>query len=180
MNVIQIISQKAAEHNLPFLLIGGYAVLAHGYVRTTSDVDLLARKNEAAEWRKILGDLGFTIFSAGENFLQFNPLPGGLVELDLMFADAKVFDRMLAEAVSTETHGAVANVVSLPHLFVLKCHAFHTRPRRGGKDIEDIVQLIKINKLDLNDASWQKILIEQGGQEFYELLKRECAEDDSA
>ena len=34
---------------LPFLLIGGYAVLVHGFVRTTGDVDFLIRKSEAKQ-----------------------------------------------------------------------------------------------------------------------------------
>jgi len=41
------------------------------------------------------------------------------------------------------------------------------------KDVEDLVQLAKINRLDLNEPSLRTILLKHGGQEFYELLKRE-------
>lgn len=39
------------RHNVSFVVIGGYAVVYHGYVRTTEDVDLLVRRtatNDAA------------------------------------------------------------------------------------------------------------------------------------
>jgi len=39
VNVFQTITQKAAEAGLPFLVIGGYAVMAHGFVRATDDLD---------------------------------------------------------------------------------------------------------------------------------------------
>ena len=175
MNMIGNISIKAAEQNLPFLLIGGYAVMAHGYIRTTEDVDLLVRKNQAAEWRKIIEDLGFPVFSTNENFMQFSPAPDINLKLDLMFARDETFDLMLAEAKLTTTSGLTAKVVSLPHLFALKCHAFRSKPHRALKDIVDVVELVKINRLDLNEPSLRNTLIEHGGQDFYELLKRECS-----
>ena len=41
------------------------------------------------------------------------------------------------------------------------------------KDIEDLVQLAKLNRLDLNEPSLRAIVLKHGGKEFYELLKRE-------
>jgi len=29
------------EHNVPYLLIGGYSLFAHGYIRATTDIDIL-------------------------------------------------------------------------------------------------------------------------------------------
>jgi hypothetical protein len=44
---------------------------------------------------------------------------------------------------------------------------------RAMKDIEDLVQLMKLNKLDLNEPTLRAIVLKHGGLEFYELLKRE-------
>jgi len=173
MSVIASISRAAAEEHLPFLLIGGYAVLAHGFVRTTGDIDLLVRKSQATEWQKLLERLKFEVKFSGPTFLQFNPSPEGKLPLDLMFVSDTNFDPMFAAAKEIETEGAATKVVSLPHLFALKCHAFRSQPHRAMKDVEDLVQLTKINKLDLNEPSLRTILLKHGGQEFYELLKRE-------
>jgi predicted nucleotidyltransferase len=173
MSLIASISHEAARKNLPFLLIGGYAVLAHGFVRTTGDIDFLVRKSQADDWQKLLEGLKFTVKFSGATFLQFNPPPQEKLPVDLMFVSDENFDQMFSAAKEIETDGVMARVVSLPHLFALKCHAFKSRPHRAMKDIEDLVQLTKLNKLDLNEQSLRAILLKHGGQEFYELLKRE-------
>lgn len=173
MSVIANVSREAEKINLPFLLIGGYAVLAHGFVRTTGDVDFLIRKSQATDWQKLLERLKFAVKFSGPTFLQFDPPPEEKLPLDLMFVSDENFDTMFSEAKQIETDGVNARVVSLPHLFALKCHAFKSRPHRAMKDIEDLVQLTRLNKLDLNEPSLRAILLRHGGQEFYELLKRE-------
>ncbi|HAO80666.1 MAG TPA: hypothetical protein DCQ92_17180 [Verrucomicrobia subdivision 3 bacterium] len=174
MSLLRVISQKADEQKLPFMLIGGYAVMAHGFVRTTGDIDFIIRKSQANDWQKLLESLKFAVHFSGPTFLQFNPPPSEKLPLDLMFVNNEIFNQMLSAAAQIETDGVMARVVSLLHLFALKCHAFQSRPHRAMKDIEDLVQLTKINKLDLNEPTLRAILLKHGGQEFYELLKREC------
>jgi Nucleotidyl transferase AbiEii toxin, Type IV TA system len=174
MSVIANISRVAAKNNLPFLLIGGYAVLAHGFMRTTGDIDFLVRKSQAAEWQKLLEGLKFAVKFSGPTFLQFDPPPGEKLPLDLMFVADENFDQMFSTAKQIEIDGVAMMVVSLPHLFALKCHAFKSRPHRAIKDVEDLVQLMKLNKLDLNEPTLRAIVLKHGGNEFYELLKREC------
>jgi predicted nucleotidyltransferase len=173
MSVVANISREAAKNNLSFLLIGGYAVLAHGFVRTTGDIDFLVRKSQIAEWQKLLEGLKFTVKFSGPTFLQFDPPPEEKLPLDLMFVTDENFDPMFSAAKQIETDGVAAKVVSLPHLFALKCHAFKNRPHRAMRDIEDLVQLAKLNRLDLNEPSLRAIVLKHGGKEFYELLKRE-------
>jgi predicted nucleotidyltransferase len=173
MSVVANISREAAKNNLSFLLIGGYAVLAHGFVRTTGDIDFLVRKSQIADWQKLLEGLKFTVKFSGPTFLQFDPPPEEKLPLDLMFVTDENFDPMFSAAKQIEADGVAAKVVTLPHLFALKCHAFKNRPHRAMKDIEDLVQLAKLNRLDLNEPSLRAIVLKHGGKEFYELLKRE-------
>jgi|TARA_B100000315_G_scaffold247213_1_gene275635 hypothetical protein len=37
-----------SEENAEFIIVGGYAVAFHGYVRATDDMDLLRNKRESA------------------------------------------------------------------------------------------------------------------------------------
>ena len=173
MSVIASISRESAQENLPCLLIGGYAVLAHGFVRTTGDIDFLVRKSQSADWQKLLERLKFTVKFSGPTFLQFDPPSREKLPVDLMFVSDDNFHQMFSAAREIDTDGVIIKVVSLPHLFALKCHAFKSRPHRAMKDVEDLVQLTKLNRLDLNEPSLRAILLKHGGQEFYELLKRE-------
>ena len=42
------LARSLDEQGAPYLLIGGYALLAHGYPRATVDIDLLVPSNRAA------------------------------------------------------------------------------------------------------------------------------------
>ena len=174
MSLIGNISRKASERNLPFIIIGGHAVMAHGFVRTTSDWDLLVCKEQAGEWRAAVESLGYSLHFTGATFLQFQPPLGELAALDLMLVDQKIFQQMLAAANLHELEDVEIKVASLHHLFALKCHALKNNSHRALKDIDDIVQLVRINELDLNEPVLKSILVKYGGMELYELLKREC------
>ena len=41
--------QLLARAGVPFVIIGGHAVIYHGYVRTTEDADVIFERSEAAE-----------------------------------------------------------------------------------------------------------------------------------
>jgi len=65
--------QLLNEHDVRYLVVGGYAVAFHGYPRYTKDLDLwiwLARKN-AQNLLKVLDDFGFgTLDLKEEDFLN--------------------------------------------------------------------------------------------------------------
>jgi hypothetical protein len=54
---IQEIAKRASAAGIPFLVIGGYAAFAHGYVRATDDLDLIVPRGRRAQLGKLLGDL---------------------------------------------------------------------------------------------------------------------------
>lgn len=178
MSVFQAITQKAGEAGLPFLVIGGYAVMAHGFVRATDDLDLLVQRNRRDQWHRLLEGLGMEVYRAAPAFTQFNPPPGTPLPVDLMFVAEEVFERMQAMAEPTSVGGVAFGVVSLLHLIALKCHAIrHGKDLRRIKDTEDLTQLIIINGLDLNEAELRATILKHGDQELYGKLRRACASE---
>ena len=78
------------EENVDYVVVGGYAVIAHGFPRTTGDLDILVRPTAANARRAVraLGRYGFTRdefeeadFLTVPNFLSF---ASGSVWIDLM------------------------------------------------------------------------------------------------
>ncbi len=45
------------KHNVDYLIVGGYAVILHGYVRSTGDLNIWVRKNKA-NYHKIVAAFG--------------------------------------------------------------------------------------------------------------------------
>lgn len=178
MSVFQPIAQKASEAGLPFLVIGGYAVMAHGFVRATDDLDLLVQGSRRDQWRGLLEGLGMKVYRERPVFMQFDPPPGGRLPVDLMFVGEEIFQKMQVEAQSASVEGVSFGVVSLLHLIALKCHAIkHGKPLRRIKDTDDLIHLIIYNRLDLNEPQLRAIILKHGDPELYEKLQHSCASE---
>jgi predicted nucleotidyltransferase len=175
---IQKISQQAQDAGIPFLVIGGYAVLAHGYTRTTDDLDLIVQRGRRAQWSKLLDGFGMVVKNDAANFLQFDPVDETSLKMDLMFVSEGVFEQLNRTAVKSTVEGVPVRVVSLLHLIALKCHSFqHSRSMRRLKDLDDLVQLILVNGLDLNEPELRATILKHGSADTYEKLRHACADE---
>jgi predicted nucleotidyltransferase len=174
---IRKIAKRAGDAGIPFLVIGGYAVFAHGYVRATDDLDLIVQRGSRAQLGNLLADLGMTVRNDAANFVQFDPQDEASMEVDLMFVSEDVFGRMEQASVEATVEGTPVRVVSLMHLIALKCHALqHSKSLRRLKDMDDLTQLILINRLDLNEPELRATILKYGNTELYEKLRHACAD----
>lgn len=175
---IQEIAREAGEAGIPFLVIGGYAVLAHGYLRTTDDLDLITPYGRRLEWSRLLSGFGMFLKNDAATFLQFDPKNEADMKVDLMFVSEEVFDQLGQAAVEAEIEGTTVRVVALLHLIALKCHALqHSKSMRRLKDMDDLIHLILINRLDLNEPELRAIILKHGNAETYEKLRHACADE---
>lgn len=169
MTLFQNLEVEAARRGLRFIVIGGHAVIEHGFHRGTEDADILVSKTRRDEWIECVTALGYSLCRDGGVFLQFDPLDPTAWELDLMLVPQEVFDRLLAGAQAATLEQAAVVVPSLEHLLALKVHALKNgRGLRVLKDITDIAQLLKLNRVDASEP-WVKAVFEKYGTlEFYE------------
>jgi hypothetical protein len=54
MGLFQDINVEAQKRSLDFLIIGGLAVIFHGYSRDTADLGVLIRRNNRGPWLELL------------------------------------------------------------------------------------------------------------------------------
>lgn len=152
--------------------------MAHGYVRTTEDLDLLVSVGRRVGFSELLCDLGMRVRNEAKTFLQFDPGCEGGMNVDVMFVTQEVFERLEGAALKTEIDGAPVNVASLLHLIALKCHALHhSKSIRRLKDMDDIIHLVLINRLDLNQGELRATILKHGSPEIYEKLRHACANE---
>ncbi len=174
---IHAISRKADDAGIPFLVIGGFAVHAHGYVRTTDDLDLIVPGGQRVRWSQLLDGLGMLVSSDAATFLQFDPKDEAGMKVDLMFVSEKVFEQLIQSAIEATIEGVQVKVVSLLHLIALKCHSLqNSKALRRLKDMDDLIQLILVNRLDLNEPELRATILKHGSAETYEKLRYACAE----
>lgn len=147
------------EPLLPFLLIGGYAVAAHGHVRATFDVDFLADHTHREQWLERARESGFAVLASNDVFIQFEALEGK-EPLDLMFVDPATFETMMDASLDASIGEVVAPVPCLDHLVALKLHAMNqARPQRFSKDANDVEMLLRRHHIDVAAPRYRDLLV---------------------
>ncbi len=172
MEIAEFIQLARAEPALQFLIIGGYAVAAHGHTRATFDVDFLVRRAEREAWCSRVGAAGLKLFGESNAFAQFLQPQGG-DGLDLMFVDESTFDRMWQSSDECDFGGSSARVPCLDHLLALKLHALkQALPHRTSRDAEDVETLARRNGLNLSEPRYQELFLKYGSQALYDTFLR--------
>ncbi len=170
--IFEPLVRAARLRNLNFLVIGGYAVAAHGYPRTTYDIDIVVCHDEIEAWRETVIQLGYREIHHDKTFVQFNHPTDALLNLDIMHVSRDTFDKMQSEKRDLASANEKIGVVSLKHLVALKCHAVrHGSPSRNIKDLTDLIHLIDNNKLDITGPEWRDLIRSHGGDDTYEKLR---------
>ena len=173
MSVLASIAARAAEAGLAFLVAGGHAVIAHGYARNTFDLDLIISQAKAERWTHLLNGMGYSCYHRGPTFMQFTPADSQTLPLDLMLVSEDTFAKLLADGSSLPGVGSGSKLVSLKHLFALKCHAIkYGHQGRIVKDADDVIALVKVNRVDLEDPEMRALFLKHGTDEFYEKVRR--------
>ena len=176
MSLFNRLNEAAMQAGLRFIVIGGHAVISHGYQRGTEDADILVDKEDRARWRALVEGLGYRFRHDGGAFLQFTSPDAAWWDLDLMLVPAATFQELLRDAGPAQVEGAAVVVPSLQHLLALKLHALkHARGLRVLKDMDDVAHLLLDNGVDVR-AEWVRQLFEKHGTpELYERILRLAA-----
>jgi len=119
LNLISLFNEEGVE----YVVLGGHAVIAHGYLRTTGDIDIFVRpsKENADRLLKALYRYGYTNgefeqadFTQVPNYLSFNRYDEWI---DLMtFTLGVTFDECYRNKVVLLIENVPTNVISLPDL----------------------------------------------------------------
>lgn len=159
---VEAIIRALNEAGVRYLIVGGLAVVAHGYLRFTADVDLILDLNTENMRRALaaLEPLGYRprlpvpiqqllddatraswIREKGMTVFSLISTQHQRTDVDLFVEDPLGFDRAYANATRVEVAPNVQGTfVALDDLILLKTKA--GRPR----DLEDINQLQKLRK----------------------------------
>jgi len=158
--VTEIVAALESE-GMPFAVIGGLALSAHGVIRATSDIDLLAPAARASEIDAITAKLGYRCLHRSADAANYARSDE---RLDLLLASRPIAMKLLAAAVPRTTLYGAMPVVSAEGLIGFKLQAW-VNDRRRGQDVEDIRRLLSANReaLDLREI-----------REYFRLFDREA------
>ena len=170
MEFKQVDALASQEEPLPYLVIGGYALAAHGYSRLTFDIDILVRRVDKEIWHERCLKAGLRCIGQSNSFSQYD---GKDKRLDLMFVDEQSFNKMNADCVTQDYDQVQSKVVGLDHLIALKLHSLKNAPvHRTSKDFNDIEMLSRHHALPITSDHYKELFLKYGTQQIYETLQR--------
>jgi len=170
-SVFHLISDFTHEQGVPCVLIGGFAVNHYRVSRQTADVDFLITKED---FDKIVGSFekaGYKKSLLQENFAQLESSRLSLLDVDFMFVDHATLEKIMKDGERLKIVGQDFIVPSLYHLIALKLHSIKYNPKiRLTKDFPDIINLIRINKVNVKDKKFMEICSKYSSTEIYEKI----------
>jgi predicted nucleotidyltransferase len=135
------------EREIPYVIIGGFAVIANGYVRSTEDLDVLvpSRPETAEAVERVCRELGGTDrdgapipagrFGGDQHIRAYTR--HGLLDIVPEGESPLSFDDIAAGAFEIEVDGHNAKVAGLAHLVALKRLGGRTRDQADLEALEE-------------------------------------------
>ncbi|MDO8661718.1 MAG: nucleotidyl transferase AbiEii/AbiGii toxin family protein [Candidatus Omnitrophota bacterium] len=171
-SVFHLLSDISKQAGIPLILIGGFAVNYYKYTRQSADVDFLIQESDFQKMSELLKSTGYKLDYSQEVFARFISTGDSIImDIDFMLIDEETFDKIIKDSQKADIAGCEFRVPSLEHLIALKLHAVKYNPKpRLIKDIPDIINLIKINKVDVKSGKFKELCLKYGTQELYEKI----------
>ncbi len=147
-NALRAITSRLQELNIPYAVAGGMALVAHGYDRTTVDVDILVSEEGLKAIHSSLDGLGYVPPFVGSKHLR-DTLNN--VRVEFLVAGQFPGDGKPKPVAFPEPSNAGVDIdgiryLQLPTLIELKLSSGMTNPGRM-KDLADVQELIRVLRL---------------------------------
>jgi len=166
--IFHLISAIIDKTKINCVLIGGFAVNYYKVTRQTADVDFLITKDDFEKILVLLEKEGFKQKYTQKVFVQFKSKKSYLMDIDFMFVNKKTLDKIIKEGNKISIAGQKFIIPCLKHLIALKLHAIKYNPKiREYKDFLDIIELIKMNKVNVRTNGFRNLCLKYGTEELY-------------
>jgi hypothetical protein len=163
-----LISDLIQRTGISCILIGGFAVNFYKVTRQTADIDFLITKEDFNKIFASLTKAGYKTISSQDAFIQLQSGQASLMDVDFMFVDEDTLAQIKKAGREIEISGQIFLVPSLNHLIALKLHAIKHNPKfRLAKDLPDIINLVRINKIDVKNSGFKELCLKYGAEDIY-------------
>ena len=169
-DIFQIISNIIRQTGVRCVLIGGFAVNYHKVTRQTIDVDFLITEDDFEKILDMLNKEGFKVEYRNEVFAGLSDREGYIMDLDFMFVEKDTIDKIIKESEPASIGTQKFLVPSVRHLIALKLHAMKYNAKRQYKDLLDIIELVKANKVNVKTAEFKELCLKYGNDELYKKI----------
>ncbi len=172
--VLNRLADESRAERQGLVLVGGWALNAYGVSRQTLDIDFVCTDDSLARWKSVLSACSYRPIYQSDLFVKFRSDQEGLFDIDFLFVEPSTLAVLSLAGMDLSVGTAVFRVPRLLDLIAMKLHALkHNAARRGGKDLADIVALVKANDLDVATESFKTLCAKYGGAGVREAIAKE-------
>jgi len=165
-----LVAKASKKSAVPCVLIGGFAINFYKVTRDTLDIDFLITKEDFAKIKDALIVAGYAEEFATDVAVRFSNKKE-TVDIDFMIVDKATREKIMKDGKEIEVVGERLVIPSVNHLIALKLHAIkNNQKNRLLKDLPDIVNLIKINKVDYKDKQFKEMCLKYSSEEIYQTI----------
>lgn len=169
--IFHLISRVSNGAGISCVLIGGFAVNYYRVSRQTADVDFLVTREDFDKISKEITKAGFEPDGIEEVFARFKGNKHYLMDIDFMFVDKETLDKIIKDGKEISIAKQKFIVPSLNTLIALKLHAIkYNQKLREFKDLPDIINLIRTNKVDYMSKEFHELCLKYGTQDLYKKI----------
>jgi hypothetical protein len=177
---LRAITERLSALNIPYCVAGGMALVAHGYDRTTVDVDILVTPEGLTEIHRNLEGLGYVAPFAGSKNLRDTTTK---VRIEFLIAgqfpgDGKPKPIPFPDPASAAVEIEGIRYLRLQALLELKLASGMTAAHRL-KDLADVQELIRVLKLPREFTEQLNPYVQPKYLEFWTAIQQ-SPPDDSA
>lgn len=167
-SVFHFISDLTDKESISCVLIGGFAVNYYKVTRQTADVDFLITREDFARVFHHFQNAGYKKDFEQENFAQLRSTKSSLMDVDFVFISRETLAEILRESRKIKIAQQEFFVPSLNHLIALKLHSIKHNPKiRLPRDLPDIINLLRINEIDVKDGKFKELCLKYGTEDIY-------------
>lgn len=153
-DTLERIARKLEDSGIPYAVVGGMALVAHGYNRTTTDVDILVTPDGLRLAHEKLSGLGYVEPFPGSRALRDSETG---VRIEFLVTgqfpgDGKPKPFAFPDPATASVGMSGIRYVALSRLIELKLASGMTGGAARLKDLADVVELIKALELPLQVA----------------------------
>jgi hypothetical protein len=148
--VLQLIGAFFDSTGEPFGVIGALGVAAHGFSRTTFDIDIVAAQSVQPKLVEYLESEGFRTLHRSTGYSNHVHDDSELGRIDVVYVGGETRDKIFGGLSTCAGPGGIEIPVPRPeHLAAMKLFGIKNNPRRALQDLEDVARIMDLPGVDV-------------------------------
>jgi hypothetical protein len=149
--VLDTVSRFLDEHGYRYVLVGAFALAAHGLSRATQDVDFAIEARAQPDLVSFLESLGYETIYRSEGYSNHAHALPALGRVDVIYVGEPTGTKLFKGATTVTVSGKAVRVPRPEHLAAMKVLAMKNDPMRTFQEMADLQHILALPGIDAEE-----------------------------